>query len=583
MNIVFKLVSAVVLVLAVGSAAAQTGNPNMGMTKYNNNCASCHGVNPANPLIGFRGAGTSAAGISAAIMNVASMNTASLRALTAQDRADIAAYILQQESGTTPGISVSPSPLNITGTTTAPASGFVTVTSNGTSSLILTAVTVTGAGFARDTAQDTCQVNVAIAVNTSCRLGVRYTSSTPVTNAAGTLVISHNAPGSNTPINVSATITGNAPAISITGGPLTFTATNVGATSAEQLLTVANTGNAPLNISAIATSNSDFITSAGTTCAVGTPVAAGSNCRIGISFRPTAGGARTGNVSVTHNAPGSPSTVNLSGTGTGPGVSYSANPLSFGSVAVGQSSANTTLTITNSGNAPLTITQINISNPVFSQVATTCTSAAIAAAGTCTVTLRFTPAATGAVTGNLTLTSNMVTAPAAVVLNGTGNTPPPALTTDAPSNAVDLGSVVNGSRITRTVTLTAGTSNVQITSIASSGPFTIESTGTCARTAFTLNAGTSCTVVVGFTASTNGSNTGTLTVTANPTSNNISVSLAANVTAPAPPPSGGGGGGGCSVSGRDGPADPVLLVLAALSLGLLLARRRRALPATDRA
>ncbi|KPF68354.1 hypothetical protein IP84_09860 [beta proteobacterium AAP99] len=383
---------------------------------------------------------------------------------------------------------------------------------------------------------------------------------------------------------MSATITGNAPAIAITGGPLTFTATNVGATSAEQLLTVSNTGNAPLNISAIATSNSDFITSAGTTCAVGTPVAAGANCRIGVSFRPTAGGARTGNVSVTHNAPGSPSTVNLSGTGTGPGVSYSSNPLSFGSVAVGQSSANTTLTITNSGNAPLTITQINISNPVFSQVATTCTGAPVAAAGTCTVTLRFTPAATGAATGNLTLTSNMVTAPAAVVLNGTGNTPPPALTSDAPNNAVDLGSVVNGSRVTRTVTLTAGTSNVQITSIAVSGPFTIESTGSCTRgAAFTLNAGTNCTVVIGFSAATNGSNTGTLTVTANPTSNNVSVSLAASVTAPAPPPSGGGGGGGCSVSGRDGPADPTLLVLAALSLGLLLARRRRVQTAAERA
>jgi MYXO-CTERM domain-containing protein len=572
MSLVVKVMSAILLALVATAAAAQTGNPTAGQTKYNNNCAACHGVNPANPLISFRGAGTNAAGIRNAINSIASMNTASLRALTNQDLADIASYIQLAESGTTPGISVSPSPLSISGTTTTPASGFVTVTSNGTSALILTAVTVTGAGFARDTAADTCQLNVAIAVNSSCRLGVRYTSSTPVTGAAGTLVISHNAPGNNTPVNPSANITGNSPTISFTGGPLTFPATNVGAASTEQLLTVSNTGTGPLSFTAIGTSNSDFrISAASTTCAVGTAVAAGANCRIGVTFNPTAPGARSGNVSITHNATGSPSTVALSGTGNGPGVGYSANAINFGSVPVGQNSANQVLTITNNGNAALNITQVNLSNAAFSVVSQTCTTGSVAAGGTCTVTLRFSSNTSGAANGNLTLTSN---AAGAGTVTLTANATPSLTATSGTS--VDLGSVVNGSRVTRTVTLAAGTSNVQITSIAITGPFTIESTGTCTRgAAFTLNAGTSCTVDISFTASTLGANTGSLAVTATPAGNSLTVALSANVTQPAAA-GGGGGGGGCSVSGQHGAADPTLLVLALLSLALLMARRRRA-------
>lgn len=47
-------------------------------------------------------------------------------------------------------------------------------------------------------------------------------------------------------------------------------------------------------------------------------VAPGSTATITVGFAPTATGARTGTVSITHNAAGSPATVSLSGTGTPP-------------------------------------------------------------------------------------------------------------------------------------------------------------------------------------------------------------------------------------------------------------------------
>jgi hypothetical protein len=47
---------------------------------------------------------------------------------------------------------------------------------------------------------------------------------------------------------------------------------------------------------------------------------------------------RTGSISISDDAPGSPQTVSLSGTGTGPAVSLSPTSLTFGGQFVGTSS-----------------------------------------------------------------------------------------------------------------------------------------------------------------------------------------------------------------------------------------------------
>src|SRR5262249_34977236 len=91
---------------------------------------------------------------------------------------------------------------------------------------------------------------------------------------------------------------------------LTFGSQTVGTTSAAQGLTLSNTGTAALAISGIATSG-DFAQ----TNNCGTSLAAGANCTINVTFTPTATGARTGTLSVTDNAAGSPQTASLSGTG----------------------------------------------------------------------------------------------------------------------------------------------------------------------------------------------------------------------------------------------------------------------------
>src|SRR3989442_4451144 len=83
-------------------------------------------------------------------------------------------------------------------------------------------------------------------------------------------------------------------------------------------LTVTNTGNAELTISAIAASG-DFhyhvpvdVTPA--SCASGS-VAPGASCEVDLYFSATAAGSRRGVLTITDNAPGSPHTVALLGTG----------------------------------------------------------------------------------------------------------------------------------------------------------------------------------------------------------------------------------------------------------------------------
>ncbi|HXA58488.1 MAG TPA: discoidin domain-containing protein [Streptosporangiaceae bacterium] len=100
--------------------------------------------------------------------------------------------------------------------------------------------------------------------------------------------------------------------LSLSPSSLTFASQNVGTTSAAQVVTVTNTGNAPASISSIAASGEFAQTN---NC--GASLAAGANCTINVTFTPTAVGTRTGYVTINSNATNSPGTISLSGTGAG--------------------------------------------------------------------------------------------------------------------------------------------------------------------------------------------------------------------------------------------------------------------------
>jgi hypothetical protein len=100
-------------------------------------------------------------------------------------------------------------------------------------------------------------------------------------------------------------------AIGVSPSSLSFVAQNVGTTSAAQTVTLTNTGAFMVAINSIATSG-DYAQA--TTCAV--LLTPGASCTASVTFTPAAAGARSGSLTISSNAAGSPHTVSLSNTVT---------------------------------------------------------------------------------------------------------------------------------------------------------------------------------------------------------------------------------------------------------------------------
>jgi phosphoesterase family protein/Big-like domain-containing protein/ASPM-SPD-2-Hydin domain-containing protein/centrosomal CEP192-like protein len=211
--------------------------------------------------------------------------------------------------------------------------------------------------------------------------------------------------------------------VSLSPGSLAFSSQQVGTSSAAKTVTLTNSGSTALTVSSVAITglnSADFQTS---TCP-STVAANGGTCAINVTFTPTATGTRSATLTVTDSAVDSPQTASLAGTGisgTAPAVSLSPTSLTFASQTVGTTSAPQTVTLTNTGNAPLTITNIGVAGTNsgdFTQT-NTCPST-LAASGTCTFSVTFKPTATGARSALVTITDNAAGSPHSFSLAGTG-------------------------------------------------------------------------------------------------------------------------------------------------------------------
>jgi sugar lactone lactonase YvrE len=235
---------------------------------------------------------------------------------------------------------------------------------------------------------------------------------------SGSLVLTDNSLNANSPYATqSISLNGNGSTATLSAASLTFASQTEATTSSAQAVTLTNTGTAALTITSIAASG-DFAQT--DTC--GTSVAAGTMCTISVTFTPTAAGLRTGTLTITDNASGSPQTVALSGSGAASGVAapvvtLSPTSLTFAAQTDGTASAAQTVTLTNSGVALLAITSITASGD-FSQTNTCGTS--VAAGANCAISVTFTPTAAGNRTGTLTITDNVSGSPQTVALSGGG-------------------------------------------------------------------------------------------------------------------------------------------------------------------
>src|SRR2546421_751441 len=367
-------------------------------------------------------------------------------------------------------------------------------------------------------------------------------SFTPAATGArtATVTITDDAPGS--PQSVSLAGTGIVPAVTLAPTNLAFGTQRLSTTSPAQTVTLTNSGTATLSITSIALAGLDpgvFAIAAGTTCTNGATVVAGASCLVNLTFTPTAASARTATVTITDDAPGSPQSVSLAGTGIVPAVTLAPTNLAFDTQRLSTTSPVQTVTLTNSGTATLSITSIVLAglNPGDFAIAagTTCTNGATVVAGaSCLVNLTFTPTAASARTATVTITDDAPGSPQSVSLAGTGIVPAVTL---APTNlAFDTQRLSTTSPV-QTVTLTnSGTATLSITSIVLAGldpgVFAIAAGTTCTNGA-TVVAGASCLVNLTFTPTAASARTATVTITDDAPGSPQSVSLAGTGIVPA--------------------------------------------------
>ena len=209
----------------------------------------------------------------------------------------------------------------------------------------------------------------------------------------------------------------SAPAQTVTFSPTSLSFGNVilDDTSAYKDVSLENTGTATLYVNSITASGNFAISS--TTC--GATLAANKKCTVSVTFTPTGLGALTGTLSVYDNAANSPQTVALSGKGVMPAT---LTPVSatYAAQAVDTTSAAKTFTLTNNQTVALTDIVVTTNGDDFAVSATTCTTS-LAARGKCTISVTFTPVATGARTGQLSTSNSASNSPQTVSLMGTGD------------------------------------------------------------------------------------------------------------------------------------------------------------------
>ncbi|RLJ17325.1 hypothetical protein DJ030_14850 [bacterium endosymbiont of Escarpia laminata] len=292
-------------------------------------------------------------------------------------------------------------------------------------------------------------------------------------------------------------------------------------TTADQTVTVTNDGNADLLLGNLAQADplASPFSILNDTCSAQTLTPA-ANCSLTVRFSPPSTGAFSDSFDIPSDDPDeNPVTVNVDGTGIGlvvPDITVtdSAAPVDDLAIAFGNvtqaTTSDETVTITNDGNADLTIGNIGALDVLvapFSILNDTCSGQTVTPAANCTLTVRFEPTAAGTFNDSFDIPSDDADeASVTVNLSGTGTAiPVPDITvTDSVAPAGDLqvpfGNVTEGAASNKIVTITNdGSADLTLAQIALvnplAAPFSILN-DTCSAQILTPAA--SCTLTVRF-------------------------------------------------------------------------------------
>lgn len=373
-----------------------------------------------------------------------------------------------------------------------------TLTNTGGSAVTISQATASGAGFS----VSGLSLPVTVAVNKSVTFTVTFAPANAGA-ASGNVSIVSDASDANLSIPLSGT---GVAAGALASNPSSFSFGNVQDGNTKQLSgSLTNTGQTSLTITAADASGPGFSLN-GLTLPL--TLTAGQSTPFTVLFNPTVSGAASGNVSITSDGSNPKLNIPLSGTGVTPGA-LSPNPasLAFGSVQVGNSS-NLSETLTNTGGASVTISQVNLSGAAFSVSGLTLP-VTLTPNGSVTFTATFTPTSAGAASGSLSVVSNASNSPLGIALAGTGTVAGELAVTPA---TLSFGNVAVGSNSALNGSLNATGAAVTVTSATlNNSEFALSGISL----PVTIPAGQSATFTVTFTPQSSGATSASLSFSSN--------------------------------------------------------------------
>jgi HYDIN/CFA65/VesB family protein/centrosomal CEP192-like protein len=351
---------------------------------------------------------------------------------------------------------------------------------------------------------DTCQQ--AINAGDSCSIHITFTPSTTGSESASLDIVDDDP---SSPQSVPLTGTGVANEFTVSGGPLTFPGQRVGTTSTGQSVLVTNNTDydaSPAGPTVTGANAGDF---QATGCS-GT-VAANGSCAVTVDFTPGATGNRSATLSVAGQQ------VALSGTGTNPNALVSPGSIDFGNQPLHVVSQTETITLQNTGTAPLTYTSVGVAGADpgdFSVSDTGCAAVGtLAPTDTCGITVAFNPTATGARSAVVSVNDNdPQNGTQTVNVSGTGT---PSSVGFSPASVTYTNPIPAGTasppHVVTVRNLTSSTMPITGTALGGANPKNfLRSADTC--TGKTLQPNDTCTIRVTFTPSAVGRRTAVLSV-----------------------------------------------------------------------
>jgi hypothetical protein len=223
------------------------------------------------------------------------------------------------------------------------------------------------------------------------------------------------------------------PALRVNPLSIDFGSIELERASAPRAVTISNMGTAPLLLGDIRVNgNPDFVSdrnaSIGAECS-NLSLRPGQSCGFNVVFIPQVEGSRSANIVIPTNT-GS-TTVALRGNGSVqrfPTLSIQPTSLDFDNQTIGNMSAPRSVTLRNSGNAPLILGNLGLSgeNPFDfstsndSNFAISCTNVTLAPGEICTVQIMFSPTEPGYRTAQLVIPHNAPNSPGRVRVGGVG-------------------------------------------------------------------------------------------------------------------------------------------------------------------